>query len=197
MARLQAKTLPMNRLRSSPRLIPCLLLAFGLATGGVAIAEAAPAPSSSAQTEKLDPQDDYGEDIQGNVPGASVLEGRLIAPCCWTQTIDIHDSPIALSMRHEIRRRLLNGESQEAIQASFVDRFGPKILAVQPGSPLKNLAVGMSILMAAAGAGAVVMVRRWRRQGGQADPTPPTKRSVTRDEMDDRLDAELRHLDGE
>ncbi len=29
------------------------------------------------------------EELQGYVPGASALEGRIMAPCCWVQTIDI------------------------------------------------------------------------------------------------------------
>src|ERR1700761_8241218 len=103
---------------------------------------AQPVPSAS-----VSPENDFGADIQGDVPGASAIEGRLMAPCCWTQTIDIHDSDIARSMKHEIRRRLRNGESADVIQASFVDRYGPKILAVQPNSQLKNVFLGLSVVI--------------------------------------------------
>src|SRR5450432_1715942 len=111
------------RFRGFFRALPALASALGVFLALGAAARAA-APNEVA------PQDDYGADIQGDVPGASAIEGRLMAPCCWTQTIDIHDSEIALSMRHEIRRRLRNGESADAIQASFVERYGPKIMAV-------------------------------------------------------------------
>src|SRR5207253_6459014 len=101
--------------------------------------------------------------------------GRLMAPCCWTQTIDIHDSQISLSMRHEIRRRLRNGESATAIEASFVERYGPKIMAVQPNSQLKNVFIGLSVMMGGAGVAAVLMLGRWRKQtaaalGNEAKP---------------------------
>jgi cytochrome c-type biogenesis protein CcmH len=138
-------------------------------------------------------KDEYAADLQGFVPGASRLEGRLMAPCCWTQTIDIHDSEVAISMRHELRRRLRNGESPDAIEASFVQRYGPKILAVPPGSPLKTVAVGLSLLMGAAGVAAAMMLGRWRkhREALPATASPVTKR----DQWDDRLDAELKSLD--
>jgi cytochrome c-type biogenesis protein CcmH len=147
-------------------------------------------------TPEVAPQDDYGDDIQGDVPGASAIEGRLMAPCCWVQTIDIHDSPIALSMKHEIRRRLRNGESAEAIQASFVERYGPKILAVQSNSQLKNVFIGLSVVMGGAGVAAAMMVGRWRKQSRAANG-PATDAEHARDKWDEKLDAELKDLDKE
>ena len=117
-----------------------------------------------------------------------------MAPCCWTQTIDIHDSEISLSMRHEIRRRLRNGESADTIQTSFVERYGAKILAVQPNSPLKGVFIGLSVVMGGAGIASALMIGRWRKQSGSKE-APETKRSEKRDEWDDKLDAELKDLD--
>jgi cytochrome c-type biogenesis protein CcmH len=177
---------------STPRHVPALLLALalglGLSLAGSGIARA------EDVSKQVAPQDDYGDDIQGNVPGASAIEGRLMAPCCWTQTIDIHDSEIALSMRHEIRRRLRNGESADAIQASFVERYGPKIMAVQPNSQLKNVFIGLSVVMGGAGIAAAMMLGRWRKQAKNAR-APDTQRSEARDKWDDELDRELADLD--
>lgn len=170
------------------RCLPALILGVGLSFSGLAHAHS---PNEVA------PQDDFGEDIQGNVPGASAIEGRLMAPCCWTQTIDIHDSEIAMSMRHEIRRRLRNGESADVIQASFVDRYGPKIMAVQANSQLKNVFIGLSIVMGGAGVGAAMMIGRWRKQGGKRAPSPSETADKPRDKWDEKLDAELAHLDQE
>ena len=117
-----------------------------------------------------------------------------MAPCCWTQTIDIHDSEIALSMRHEIRRRLRNGESADAIQASFVERYGPKIMAVQPNSQLKNVFIGLSVVMGGAGIASAMMLGRWRKQTKKARGPEP-KSSEVRDKWDDELDKELADLD--
>jgi len=165
-------------------------------------AAVAPAASSPA----VAPENDFGDDIQGNVPGASAIEGRLMAPCCWTQTIDIHDSEIALSMRHEIRRRLRNGESADAIQASFVERYGPKIMAVQENSQLKNVFIGLSVAMGGAGVAAALMLGRWRKQStpapkpksdsnGKADDAGKDQQDPPRDQWDDKLDEELKELD--
>ncbi len=135
----------------------------------------------------------YAEELQGYVPGASALEGRIIAPCCWTQTIDIHGSPQSNDLRREIRQRLRAGEAADAIEASFVARFGPKVLAVPPGSPLKTFATVLVLTMAAAGAAGFFMLRRWRARGVAAAGVP---RHVAADaQLDARLDAELRALD--
>ncbi len=181
------------------RALPGLILGLGLFLSSAALAQA-PASASASPSEQVAPENDFGDDIQGNVPGASAIEGRLMAPCCWTQTIDIHDSEIALSMRHEIRRRLRNGESPEVIQASFVERYGPKIMAVQENSQLKNVFIGLSVAMGGAGVAAALMLGRWRKQSapgskpasdksGKSDKEPP------RDEWDEKLDEELKELD--
>jgi cytochrome c-type biogenesis protein CcmH len=181
----------MTRSRRLTRLLAPLALAsaFGVS---LSLASAAGADEPKA----VDPQDDFADDIQGDVPGASAIEGRLMAPCCWTQTIDIHGSEISIAMRHEIRRRLRNGESADTIQASFVQRYGPKILAVQPNSPLKGVFIGLSIVMGGAGVASVLMLGRWRKRSESGDP-PETKRSEARDKWDDKLDAELHDLDEE
>jgi cytochrome c-type biogenesis protein CcmH len=169
--------------------LPALTLGVLLSFSGAAFGHS-PSPAGSVA-----PEDDYGDDIQGNVPGASAIEGRLMAPCCWVQTIDIHDSPIALSMRHEIRRRLRNGESAEVIQASFVDRYGSKIMAVQESSHLKSVFIGLSVVMGGAGVAAAMMIGRWRKQSAAKDGLKKDAPEPPRDQWDEKLDAELKDLD--
>ena len=193
---LRARTPSMTR---SPLLcgLPALILGLGLSFSGAAFGHAPSQTGQAAPGASVAPEDDYGEDIQGSVPGASAIEGRLMAPCCCTQTIDIHDSPISLSMRHEIRRRLRNGESPEVIQASFVERYGSKIMAVQESSQLKNVFIGLSVVMGGAGIAAAMMIGRWRKQstpkGGPKKDAP----DPARDQWDEKLDAELKDLDKE
>jgi cytochrome c-type biogenesis protein CcmH len=176
--------------------LSALTLGVALSFSAPTLASAAPAPALTPAAPAVAPQDDYGDDIQGNVPGASAIEGRLMAPCCWTQTIDIHDSEISLSMRHEIRRRLRNGEAAEAIQASFVERYGPKILAVQSNSQLKNVFIGLALVMGGAGVAAAMMIGRWRKQSATAGG-PATIAEPARDKWDEQLDVELKNLDKE
>jgi cytochrome c-type biogenesis protein CcmH len=140
---------------------------------------------------------DYAEELQGYVPGAAVLEGKILAPCCWNQTIDIHGSEPSMALRREIRKRLRAGESEEAITASLVERYGQKILAVPPGSPLKGVAAVMALGMGGAGLLAFGMLKRWRLRG--AEQSAKAKKSKAEDDsdpkLDARLDAELKALD--
>lgn len=147
-----------------------------------------------------DPEAASSANFDKFVPGAAELEGRIIAPCCWTQTIDIHGSEISTTLRQEIRERLSKGESAESIETSLVERYGPKIRAVPPGSHLGSMSGVMALSLGAAGIGAVVLLRRWQRRsrkpaaasakGGSAPP--PAKGDPA---LDARLDAELAQLD--
>jgi len=139
------------------------------------------------------PASEPGEDFQTYVEGASRLEGRIMAPCCWTQTIDIHGSPIANELRSEIRRRLRAGESPDTIEASFVARYGPKILAVPDDNPLGGVATLLALAFGGAGVAGFFMLRRWTRvsearvASEKKNPTAKPKR----DGLDERLDREL------
>src|SRR6185295_17160076 len=100
-------------------------------------------------------------------PGASVLEGQLLAPCCWDssrQTLDIHGSPIANELRTEIRRRLKGGETTDAIKDDLVRRYTTKILAVPPNNPLPQMGTFLTLGLVGAGALALRMVLRWRKK---------------------------------
>jgi cytochrome c-type biogenesis protein CcmH len=140
---------------------------------------------------------EYADDLLAFVPGANRLEGRIRAPCCWNQTLDIHGSEVSNELRREIRSRLRKGESAEAIEASLVERYGEKILAVPPGSPLKSVAILLSIAMAGAGVGGFFMLRRWRERGQKSKAQSPTDKAAAGTDKDygARLDAELKALD--
>lgn len=142
------------------------------------------------------PATESGEDLQSYVPGASRLEGRIMAPCCWNQTIDIHGSEPSYELRREIRRRLKAGETAEAIEASFVQRYGARILAVPDSSPLGGVATLLALTFGGVGVAGYFMLKRWSRRGKPpagpkgGEPTPAAKR----DAMDDRLDRELSEI---
>jgi cytochrome c-type biogenesis protein CcmH/NrfF len=133
------------------------------------------------------------------VPGASRLEGRLLAPCCWDssrQTLDIHGSPIANELRREIRHRLKAGESPDAVEADLVRRYTTKILAVPPDSPLPRVGSILSVALLGAGVLAARMVLRWKRQAEEGrTPQPRPAAGAPADEWDARLDAELEDRD--
>jgi cytochrome c-type biogenesis protein CcmH len=127
---------------------------------------------------------------------ARALEGRIKAPCCWNQTLDIHGSPVSQELKAEIRTRLSRGETSAEIEASFVDRYGERILAVPPDSPLGNFALFALLLAVVAGGGVFFLGRKWKGRSsddasGDDDGGDGGGGDDDVDEYDARLDAEL------
>lgn len=134
------------------------------------------------------------DELRKFVPGAKALEGKILAPCCWNQTVDIHGSEISNAIRREIRTRLVAGESADAITASFVDRYGQKILAMPADSQLPNIALTALVVIGAVGVAGVFMLKRWRAVGS-VRKTPKVREEAANERLDARLDAELKALD--
>jgi cytochrome c-type biogenesis protein CcmH len=132
------------------------------------------------------------------VPGEARLEARLIAPCCWTQTLDVHGSPIAAELRGEIRSRLIAGEPPDTIEESIVARYGERIRAVPRGQEVGgHIPQVIGVLMLLMAAMVAVVLRRWLRAAAARAPAALTVPSdaPARDAYDARLDEELRALD--
>lgn len=176
-----------------PRL-PSLAVALALSISVPALATASPDPEHVSTKNT--------QDFSEYVPGAAALEGRIMAPCCWQQTLDIHGSEIANELRLEIRQRLKAGETQDAIQADLVNRYGSRILAVPPGNPLKDVGVLLSLAFGGAGIGLGFMLLRWRKRtvAARAAELDSEKKSGKsgkkkagggRDRWDEQIDEEL------
>ena len=133
----------------------------------------------------------------GTTVSARALEGRLLAPCCWIQTLDVHESELATSLRAEIAQRLGRGESGEAIEDDLAARYGERIRAVPRGRDPRStvpLVVGAAMLLSLVGL--VMLVRRWTKRA--ADPTAATDTAAPtgkHDEYDDRIEDERAQLD--
>ncbi len=161
----------------------------GAFTALAAVALSSGTPSARAATET--PKHVAAAIVpEGYVDGAAWLEGRLIAPCCWTQTIDIHGSEIATELRHEIRARLQAGEARDAILDDIVKRYGERILAIPKNSPISGLALGLMALLGMGAIGAGTVLVRWRRRGGEGKKAE-VRAAPERDALDDRLDREI------
>lgn len=78
---------------------------------------------------------------------ARALEAKLMAPCCFTQTIDQHESDIARQMRAEVRAWLAEGLSDQQILDRYVERYGARILAVPPAQGFNRLLYWMPYLV--------------------------------------------------
>lgn len=135
----------------------------------------------------------FGDARAETQPGAAALESRLYAPCCYGGTLDIHDSELARELRSEIEDRLARGETSEAIQADFVDRYGERVLAARSDRPIAAMTLSLAGVLLAAAAGLGFLIRRWVGRGAPTSRRAP--KLTPRDDLDVRLDAELADLD--
>jgi cytochrome c-type biogenesis protein CcmH/NrfF len=95
---------------------------------------------------------------------ASELEQRLLAPCCWAQTLDVHESDLSTALRIEIRARLSSGEHPLAIEDGLAARFGERIRAVPRGNDVRAVvpvAIGTGMVLSLFAL--LLFVRRGRR----------------------------------
>ena len=125
--------------------------------------------------------------------GPKGLEARLLAPCCYGGTLDVHDSELAHDLRKEIEDRMARGESAEVIEADFVARFGTRVRALPTeGALTTSFLVAFAAIVAAAG------LLFWRIRA-RAAKTRPASQEVSpphvRDALDDELDEELADRD--
>jgi cytochrome c-type biogenesis protein CcmH len=100
---------------------------------------------------------------------AQALDRQLICPVCPGETLDQSGVQIAKDMRVLVRERLAAGDSEQAIKAYFVERYGTRILAEPPASGVSLVVWVIPPLAFGVGAAALwAVVREMRRRR-----TPP------------------------
>ena len=62
------------------------------------------------------------------------LNGKLMAPCCFSQTISEHMSQEAEQMREEVVQMVLAGKTDKQITDYYREKYGEVILAVPDGA---------------------------------------------------------------
>jgi cytochrome c-type biogenesis protein CcmH len=123
------------------------------------------------------------------------IEAALIAPCCWSQQVSVHQSGAADEIRRDVRRRLAAGETRQQILDAYVAQYGPGILAEPParGFNISLYAVPILLFLGSAVTLALV-VRRFVRPKAVA-PDPGAAGVAGAGQYGARLDEELRDLD--
>lgn len=120
------------------------------------------------------------------------LEDRLLAPCCWRQSLRDHDSELAAQLRTEIAQRVAAGEAPPRIEEDFVRRYGERIRALPAGTDPRwlvgSVAIGLAVV-ALAGLLWWGSRTRTRRDTENAAPVEADPRYA------DRLDDELAQVD--
>jgi cytochrome c-type biogenesis protein CcmH len=122
------------------------------------------------------------------------IAAQLRCPVC--QNLSVADSPseLANQMRGVIRDRLRAGQTQEQIQAYFVEKYGEWVLLAPTKTGFNLLAWVLPFVGVLAGGAAVaVLVRRWSGPEGAAEGAgPPAEDAAPPDTEDARYRDRLR-----
>lgn len=125
------------------------------------------------------------------------LEGKLIAPCCWVQTVDQHQSEAADQVKAQIRMLVAQGKGEDEVLDSFVAQYGEKILASPRARGFNAIVYVLPVVAFLIAAGVVaVLVLRWRRRPAmEASVAAVAPVSATDEALKARLEDELSHFD--
>lgn len=127
---------------------------------------------------------------------ARELERMLIAPCCFSQQVSVHQSPAADEARRDIRRRLAAGQTRQQILDAYVAAHGARVLAQPPArgtARLLDVLPPLAFLLTAAWI--VVLVRRLSIHAVAPVTSPADTAGPTEDKYREALDEQLRDLD--
>jgi cytochrome c-type biogenesis protein CcmH/NrfF len=131
--------------------------------------------------------------------------GQLRCMCgtCPRELLSSCACSTADSTRERLRMRLARGETPESIIDDYVKENGTASLAIPPNSGVFRAIYAFPIVaLVGTGVGLAVVLRRWRsnasqpREDGKKKPADGAVADAKRDAYDDRIDAELRDLDG-
>ncbi len=90
------------------------------------------------------------------------LEHTVLAPCCYTESVAIHQSEIALKMRLEIAKWVAAGKSDREILDTYAGLYGSKVL-VDPRTMPRGWAPFFPWLVLLVGLFVVGrLLKRWR-----------------------------------
>ena len=124
---------------------------------------------------------------------AQRLVGMLIAPCCFTNTVAEHRSPLSDQVREEVRALVAGGATETEILDAFVAKYGERILAAPEPQGFNLFAYVMPVVALAVGAVVIAFtLHRHRPQPVEPTAAPP---ETTSDALRARMEAELTRFD--
>jgi cytochrome c-type biogenesis protein CcmH len=118
----------------------------------------------------------------------------LYCPLCAGLTVDVCELEVCDDMKEVIAQKIAAGESEEAIQAYFVEQYGQKVVA-KPSTSGFDL-IAWILPFAAVGLG-VIGLTLWLRSRPTPQPEPIAVRPTdsTEDPYSAQLERELRRLE--
>jgi cytochrome c-type biogenesis protein CcmH len=125
---------------------------------------------------------------------AKKIEGKLMSPCCMTNTVAVHESGASYKIRREIREMLAAGRTEAEILDFYVEEHGAQILAI-PQAKGFSLAPYLFpvVFLLLAGGGLAVAFRKWRKS--DRDVAPAEEPPAPTGPYAERLKRELERLD--
>ena len=116
----------------------------------------------------------------------------LMAPCCWSETADVHNSSAAQEVRTQIRSALQGGYSEAQILDSMVAAYGERILARPKARGFNLLAWIMPGVALVIGA---VLAWRFLAHSRMKKAPQPLKKVQIDESYEQRIERELQSLD--
>lgn len=127
---------------------------------------------------------------------ARIIEDMLIAPCCFSQQVSVHQSDAAVKVKADVRARLAAGETREEIIDAYVAMYGARVLSTPPPEGVNLLLYITPVFVLVTSIGLVVfVVRRFSGQASPASAAEPAAARTGDGALESRLDDELRELD--
>lgn len=100
------------------------------------------------------------------------LQEKLVAPCCWSESVASHRSEIAAEMRAEISRMVAEGKSDREILDYYKAKYGARIL-MEPEGELRLWAYTIPVVATIAGLAFVIWIIRRMLRRQPAAPSSP------------------------
>jgi cytochrome c-type biogenesis protein CcmH len=108
------------------------------------------------------------------------IERKLMAPCCWSESVAKHLSPASTEMKKTIAAMVDEGKTEREIIDHFKRVYGARILVEPEGAAAGVLTVVPLAMLAIGAAATVLIIRKWRRATTQEElphscESPPIK----------------------
>lgn len=97
-------------------------------------------------------------------PRVKRLQEKLMAPCCWAESVAVHRSEVAAEMRAAIERMVAEGRTDREILDHYKAQYGARVL-MEPEGAKRAWVYAIPIAAAALGAWLVVWIIRRMARG--------------------------------
>jgi cytochrome c-type biogenesis protein CcmH/NrfF len=112
---------------------------------------------------------------------ANRLYTLFVAPCCWRQSVAVHQSAQGMHVRNEIDQDVLAGKSDTAIKVALIREYGHGIL-MDPEGMRGVLVYAVPVLACAIG---LLLALRWIRRCVKVDGGSETSFNLTTEDLPD------------